>query len=86
MFESGTTTLKISNEEINDNMEIVKYLEESGLMIKTLVKQLKMKQKIKRRISQHVISTLGASLLGNILTDKGIITAGDGAIRVSQNF
>ena len=55
MFESGTTTLKISNEEINDNMEIVKYLEESGLMIKTLVKQLKMKQKIKRRISQHVI-------------------------------
>ena len=55
MFESGTTTLKISNEEINDNMEIVKYLEESGLMIKTLVKQLKMKQKIKRRISQYVI-------------------------------
>ena len=41
-----TTALIISNEEIQDIMNIVKSLEESGLLIKRLlVKQLKMKQK-----------------------------------------
>ena len=33
MFESGTTILIISNEEMNDIMKIVKSLEESGLLI-----------------------------------------------------
>ena len=48
MFGSGTTTLIISNEEINDIMKIVKLREESGLLIKALAKQLKMKQKNKK--------------------------------------
>ena len=39
MLGSGTTTLIISNEEINDVMKIIKSLDESGL-----VKQFKMKQ------------------------------------------
>ena len=39
MLGSGTTTLIISNEEINDIMKIIKSLDESGL-----VKQFKMKQ------------------------------------------
>ena len=34
MFGSGVTTLIISNEEMNDIMKIVKYLEESGFLIK----------------------------------------------------
>ena len=34
MFESGTTTLIISNKEMNDINKIVKSLEESGLLIK----------------------------------------------------
>ena len=34
MFGSGTTTLIISNEEINNITKIVKSLEESGLLIK----------------------------------------------------
>ena len=40
---SGFTTLIISNKEINDIMKIVKSLEESGLLIKSVKKQLKMK-------------------------------------------
>ena len=56
MFVSGKcpsdlvnrTTLIISNEEMNDIMKIVKSLEESGLLIKGLAKQLKMKQKNKK--------------------------------------
>ena len=43
MFGSGFTTLIISNEEMNDIMKIVKSLEESGLLIKCVKKQLKMK-------------------------------------------
>ena len=36
MFGFGTTALRISNEEMNDIMEIVKSLEESGLLIKAV--------------------------------------------------
>ena len=51
-----------------------------------------MKQKKKKRISQ-LLSTLGASLLGNLLTGKDTIRAGedttraaDGTIRAGQGF
>ena len=47
MFGSGTATLIISNEEMNDIIKIVQPLEESGLIIKALAKKLKMKQKHK---------------------------------------
>ena len=50
MFGSGMATLKISNEEINDIMKRIKSLEENGLLTKgMLVKQLKMKQKNKKK-------------------------------------
>ena len=55
MFGSGTATLIISNEEINDIIKIVKSLEESGLSIKGVIKELQMKQKTERRISRNVI-------------------------------
>ena len=48
MFESGFTIQVISNEERNDIMNIVKSLKDSGLLIKGVRKQLKMKQKSKR--------------------------------------
>ena len=47
MFGSGFITLIISNEEMED-MKMVKSLEDSGLLIKDLVKQLKIKQKNKK--------------------------------------
>ena len=40
-FGSGMTTLIISNEKINDNMKIVKSLEESGLLINGLNETIK---------------------------------------------
>ena len=49
MFGSGLTTLIISNEEMNHIMKIVKCLEEPGLSIKALAKQLTMKQKNKKK-------------------------------------
>ena len=45
MFGSGTTTLIISNEEMNDIMEIVNSLEESGLLIKSISETIKNKAK-----------------------------------------
>ena len=48
MFESGFTIQVISNEERNDIVNIVKSLKDSGLLIKGVRKQLKMKQKSKR--------------------------------------
>ena len=48
MFGFGFTTPIISNEEMNDIMKIVKSLEESGLSIKGVSEQLKMKQKNKK--------------------------------------
>ena len=55
MFGSGTTTLVFSNEDLNDIMKIIKSIEESGLLIKGLAKQLKMKQKNKNVDLQYVI-------------------------------
>ena len=48
IYGSGGTTLVISNDQIEDIMKIVKSLEESELLIKKVVKQLKMKQKNKK--------------------------------------
>ena len=41
MFGSGFTALIISNEEMNDIMKIVKFLEESGLIIKDIRETVK---------------------------------------------
>ena len=41
MFRSGTTTLIISNEEMNDIMKIVKSLEESGILLKDVSETIK---------------------------------------------
>ena len=45
MFGSGTTTLIISNKEINDIMKIMKFLEECGLLIKSFSETIKNKAK-----------------------------------------
>ena len=50
-----------------------------------LAKQLKMKQNNKKEnFSVCYQGTLGASLLGNLLTGKGVMRAGERAIVTSQ--
>ena len=48
---SGTTTLIISNEEMNDIMKIIQALQESNIFCKESLKQLKIKQKNKKEVS-----------------------------------
>ena len=38
------------------------------------------------RISHYVLGKLGATLLGNLLTDKDTIRAGESTIRSDQKF
>ena len=45
---SGTATLIISNEEMNDIMKIVQALEDSNILLKGVTKTTKMKQKNKK--------------------------------------
>ena len=72
MFGSGNTTLIISNEEMNNIMKIVKSLEESGLLIKEVSETIKNEAKEpKVGFLSMLLGTLGASLLGNLLTGKG---------------
>ena len=65
---SGTTTLKISDEEMNDIMKIVQAFEGLIFCWKELLKQLKMKQK--GGFLSILLGTLGESLLGNLLSEK----------------
>ena len=82
MFGSGFTTLIISAEQINDIMKIVKPLEEFGLLIKSVSQTIKNEgKKQKGGFLSLLLGTLGASLLGNLLTRKGTIRAGEGTIR-----
>ena len=84
MFGSGTTTLIISNEEMNDIMKIAKSLEESGLLIKGISEKIKNQAKEQKGgFLRMFLGTLSVSLLGNLL--RSTIRAGEGTIRASEN-
>ena len=72
------TTLITSNDEIGDIIKIVKSLEDCGLLLKvTETVQNEVKEQ-KRGSLSMLLGTLGASLLGNLLTGKGIYRSGKG--------
>ena len=76
---SGTTTLIISNKEMNDTMKIVQALEDSNILLKGVTKTIKNETKEQKGgFLSMLLGTLGASLLGNLLTGKGIVRAGTG--------
>ena len=64
---SGTTTLIISNDEMNDILKLVKYLEDSGVLLKGVNETIKNEAKEQKGgFLSMLLGTLGASLLGNI--------------------
>ena len=87
MLEYGFTTLIISNEEMNDILNIVKSLEEPGLLIEGISETIKNEAKEQKGgFLRMLLGTLRASLLGNLLTGKGTIRAGEGAIKAGEHF
>ena len=75
-LRSGTTTLVISNEEMNDIMKIAQALEHSGVFLKGVTETIKNETKEQ--------SILGASSFGNLLTGKGTARSGEGTIRAGK--
>ena len=76
---SGNTTPIISNDEINDIIKIIKSLEESDLLLKGVIETVQNEVKEQKGgFLSMLLGTLGASLLGNLLTGKGVYRAGKG--------
>ena len=66
-------------EDIKDIMKIIEELENSDILLKGASKTIKIEIKEQRGIFlSMLLGTLGASLLGNLLTGKGIMRAGEG--------
>ena len=84
---AGTTTLIISNDEMNDIIKIVKSLENSGILLKGVSETIQHEVKEQRGgFLSTLLGTLGASLLGKLLTGgKGVTRAAEG-IKKNQMY
>ena len=79
---SGITSLVISNDKMKEIIKIVKSIEDSGLLLKGVSETIQNEGKEEKEgFLRMLLGTLGASLLGNILADKGINRAGEGFLR-----
>ena len=78
--------LIIEQEDMNNIMKIIKALEKSGILLKGVSKAIKNETKEQKGgFLSMLLGTLGASLLGNLLTSgKGIMRAGDGIVHVGS--
>ena len=75
----STTTLIISNNEFEDNIKIVKSLEDSGLLLEGVTETVRNEVKEQKGwFLSMLLGTLGASLLGNLLTGQGVNRVGNG--------
>ena len=77
------TTLIISNDEMKDILKIVKSLENSGLLLEGVSETIKNETKEQKGgFLSILLGILGASLLGNMLSGKGVIRTGEGTARI----
>ena len=80
--------LIIEQEDMNDIMKIIEALENSGILLKGVAKTIEIETKDYRKgFLGMLLETLGASLLGNLLTSgKSIMRAGDGIVRAGDRI
>ena len=80
---SGTTTLIISNDEMENIIKIIKSLKDPGLLLKVVSEAIQNEAKEQKEwFLSILLDKLGTSfLLGNILASKGINRAGKGFVR-----
>ena len=70
---SGNTTLIASNKDMEDLTKIVKSLEDSDLLLKGVTESVQNEVKEQKGgLLSMLLGTLGASLIGNLLTGKGV--------------
>ena len=64
---------------MNDIMKIIQVLEDSNILLKGITEKIKDETKEQKGgFLSMLLSTLGASLLGNLLSGKGLTRAGYG--------
>ena len=80
--------LVIEQEDMNDIIKIIESLESSGILLKGVTKTIENETKEHRGgFLSMLLGTLGASLLGNLLTgEKGLARAGDGIVRQAKKY
>ena len=67
---------------MNDIMKIIQALEDSNILLKGVTKTIKNETKEQKGgFLSMLLGTLGASLLGNLLSGKEIVRAGEGIVR-----
>ena len=77
--------LIIEQEDTNDIIKIIEALENSGILLKGVTKTIENETKEQRGgYLSMLLGTLGASLLGNLLTGKGMMRAGEGIVRAGE--
>ena len=77
--------LIIEEEDMQDIIKIIKELENSNILLKGVSKTIENEIKEQRGgFLSMPLGTLGASLLGNLLTGKCIMRAGDGIVRAGE--
>ena len=98
IYGSGTTTLVILSEEMNDIMKIIQALKDSNILLKGVTKTIKTETKEQKGgFFSMLLGILGASLLGDLLTKslsgkgavrvrEGNIRAGEGSIRAREGI
>ena len=72
---------------MNDIKKIIKSSKEFGLLMKGISENIKNEAKEQKGgFRRMLLGTLGASLLGNLLTGKRTIRAFEGTVRAGQDF
>ena len=67
---------------MNNILKIIKALEDSNILLKGVTKVIKNEtKKQKGGFLSMLLGTLGASLLGNLLSGKGTVRTGEGIVR-----
>ena len=70
------TTLIISNDDLNDLLEVIKSLEKNGILLDGITETVKNEVKEQKGgFLSMLLGTLGVSLLGNMLAGRGVIRA-----------
>ena len=70
---------------MNDIIKIIEALENSGILLIEVTKTIKNETKEQRGVFlSMLLGTLGASLLGNVLTGKGMMRPGEGIVRAGE--
>ena len=87
MYGSGNKTLIISNDDLDDLIKIFIALEEHDTLLKETSKRINSKTKKQEGGSLiMLLGTLGLSLLGNLLTGKGLYRTGKGIYRTGKGI